>query len=220
MRSLFLHLSTWRRRRQVRRCAHRRNRYTLCLWRQVPTRARQENENTGSTRGGNPFGCPEPAGAPPTGWPRLVVPRSLELGDEYTHRGEPTHRLWIERPHDGGCGVPRQRRRELLQRSDLPRNHVRVDLLEDRVGAVVPELGAGSLVRLYLALIEDKDLTEVRRRAGSLAYRGDHELALGPPSHRVIPDATITGKHSRYRVFIELDRSTEPYKRVARLVRN
>jgi len=78
----------------------------------------------------------------------------------------------------------------------------------------------------YLSLIQsqDNDLDEVSARANDVDWRGEYEVvlpyqALQGARHvakQIIPDGTLTTAATRY--FVEVDRSTEPGKRIRRIL--
>ena len=77
-----------------------------------------------------------------------------------------------------------------------------------------------ALASLYLRLVADKQLEEIRTKADAIVFRGDRDVALPystfDKQRTVYPDATVWARAGGARLFVELDRSTLSHRRVAR----
>tara|TARA_R110002073_G_scaffold164181_1_gene320352 strand:- start:107 stop:1078 length:972 start_codon:yes stop_codon:yes gene_type:complete len=92
--------------------------------------------------------------------------------------------------------------------------------------SLLMHLHRDDMTNAYLALIasQDRHQAEISERANIVDWRGEHEVVLGYQAvdgakfvpRQIIPDATLTTSQARY--FVEVDRSTEPGKRIRRVL--
>lgn len=73
-------------------------------------------------------------------------------------------------------------------------------------------------VQVYLSLIAGSTIAEVSQKASSVTFGGDHDVGLvlqtGTSERTLFPDMTLMPREGNVRLFVELDRSSTPHRRI------